>query len=648
MLHFFVRSVSRRVSHGSIRRNRKLFAESLEARQLMAVDSLSIASHHYDPDELLVQFRTPSPSALIGQSIAGSTVRRQLTDDGWFQVEVGGSVPLTQALAAFQARVDVIQATPDFTITSQANPNDPSFGSLWGLNNSGSQGGVSNADINADQAWSYGTSTSIVTAVIDTGVDYRHQDLAANIWSNTDEVAGNGIDDDRNGFIDDTRGWDFANNDNDPMDDNGHGTHVAGTIGAVGNNGVGISGVAWSALIMPLKFLDANGSGALSNAIQAINYARVNGAKVINASWGGGGFSSALQSAITQFRNAGGIFVAAAGNESNNNVTTPAYPANYAGAISVGASTRSDTLASFSNYGTNVQIVAPGQSILSTLPGNTYGTLSGTSMATPHVAGAIALLWGQNPTRTAAQITDAVFANTDNVLRGAISQYGRLNVGRAAASLRQTSAPTIPPTITPIAPAPQAPSVRTYGFQGSSPLNDATKTATVHRFAIEVPDNVTIADLDVALNIKHSYVSDLSIRLIAPDGTSRSLVNRRGGSSDDMQLRLSDEATVSVTALPSLRGVARPESSLSVFDGKNARGRWILQVTDSARGDVGQLLGIQLIMTPASTTSSSVANGHLTQAQWSQAQWSQAQELVDLIDQRARSRVTWLRTWLFG
>ena len=592
----YARTPSAKTSRKSVRNrtNRFLLVESLEPRQLMAVDSLQIANQLYDSNQLLVQFRSPNPSALIGQNYAGSTIRRHLTDDGWFHVDVGANTNIIQALAAFQNRSDVLQATPDFAITVQSIPNDPSLGSLWGLSNSGSQGGIVTADINADQAWDYGTSTNVVTAVIDTGVDYRHQDLAANIWANSDELAGNGIDDDRNGYVDDTRGWDFANNDNDPMDDNGHGTHVAGTIGAVGNNGVGVTGVAWSALIMPLKFLDKSGSGSLSDAIEAINYARVNGAKVVNASWGRGGFSSALQSAITQYLQAGGIFVAAAGNESSNNATTPSYPANYAGIISVGASTRNDTLASFSNFGTNVPIVAPGQSILSTLPGNAYGTLSGTSMATPHVAGAIALLWGQNPTRTAAQITDAVFVNTDNVLSGTQSKYGRLNLGKAAAALKQSTPPANPP------PQPQQTKV-TYSLQGTYPLRDATTQATIHQFAIDVSDNNTIADLDVLLNIQHTYVSDLGIRLIAPDGTSRTLINRRGGSTDYIQITLSDEASIGVNSLSTLRGTVKPESSLNPFDGKNAKGRWILQVTDYARGDIGQILGAQLIVTTSST-----------------------------------------------
>ena len=586
------------------RTSRFLFVESLETRQLMAVDSLQITNQLYDSNDLLVQFRSPNLSALVGQNYAGSTIKRQLTDDGWFHVDVGANTNLTQALTAFQSRSDVLKATPDFAITAQATPNDSSFGSLWGLSNSGSQGGIVTADINANQAWDYGTSTNVVTAVIDTGVDYRHQDLAANIWSNSGEIAGNGIDDDHNGYIDDTRGWDFANNDNDPMDDNGHGTHVAGTIGAVGNNGVGVTGIAWSALIMPLKFLDKSGSGALSNAIEAINYARVNGAKVINASWGGGGFSSALQSAITQYQQAGGIFVAAAGNESSNNATTPSYPANYPGVISVGASTRSDTLASFSNFGTNVQIVAPGQSILSTLPGNAYGTLSGTSMATPHVAGAIALLWGQNPTRTAAQITDAIFANTDNVLRGIQSKYGRLNLGKAAAALRQSTLPVTPSTN----PPPQTQQSRvTYSLQGTYPLRDATTHATVHQFAIDVPDNIKIADLDVFLNIQHTYVSDLGIRLIAPDGTSRTLINRRGGSTANIQVTLSDDASTGLGSLSTLRGMVRPENSLNAFNGKSAKGRWILQVTDYARGDIGQILGARLIVTTVSTIAPSLS-----------------------------------------
>jgi subtilisin-like proprotein convertase family protein len=507
---------------------------------------------------------------------------------------------MQQALAFWQSHPNVAIVTPDFELTTQSIPNDPSFGSLWGLSNNGSQGGLLNADINIEPAWALGTATSIVTAVIDTGVDYTHPDLASNIWTNTDEVAGNGIDDDGNGFVDDVRGWDFVNNDSDPMDDNGHGTHVAGTIGAVGNNGIGVTGVAWTASIMPLKFLDQSGSGSLSDAIKAIQYARVNGAKIINASWGGGGFSSALQSAITQFITSGGLFVAAAGNEATNNDVTPSYPANYQGVISVGASTRTDTRASFSNYGTSVDVFAPGQSILSTLPGNRYGSLSGTSMATPQVAGALALLWGQNPTLSANTISQALINSTDNVLRASNSTHGRINVGAAATALRASN-PTTPPTT----PPPTTPVSRSFGIQGNFAIADATAAgASVQRFTINVNENIRIQDLDVQLQIQHTYASDLVIRLIAPNGTTQTLIQRRGGSTRNIQTTLSDEATGRLNNWSSIRGTLRAEGSLAVFDGMNARGQWTIEILDAARGDVGTLQIARLLITGTPLTSS--------------------------------------------
>ncbi|MGN6544946.1 MAG: S8 family peptidase, partial [Aureliella sp.] len=383
--------------------------ESLEARHLMAADltafdTLNLDSSSYDPSHFLVEFRDASSgSSHLGASAGGATITKQVSSDGWYQATVGAGSNLVASMQAFQALSNVIVATPDFKLSLQSVPNDPSFGSLWGMENNGSTG-LADADIDASQAWDYGTSSSVVVAVIDTGIDYTHPDLQANIWTNTREVAGNGIDDDGNGYVDDIRGWNFVAGNNNPMDDNGHGTHVSGTIGAVGNNGIGVAGVAWNVKLMALKFLDSSGSGLLSNAVSAIDYARTNGAKIINASWGGGSFSSVLDSAIQRFYNAGGIFVAAAGNDASNNATVASYPANYNNVISVAASTSSDTLASFSNYGTNVEIAAPGQSILSTVPNNSYAVYSGTSMATPHVSGALALLWGQAPSLTSSQL----------------------------------------------------------------------------------------------------------------------------------------------------------------------------------------------------------------------------------------------------
>jgi len=307
-------------------------------------------------------------------------------------------------------------------------PSDPGFDQLWGMDS-----------IDAENAWTISTgSSSVVAAVIDTGVDYNHSDLAANIWVNPGEIAGNGIDDDGNGFVDDVHGYDFVNNDGDPMDDNGHGTHVSGTIAAEANNGRGVTGVNWSSSIMALKFLGSNGSGYLSDAVQAINYATMMrtqygvNVRVLNNSWGGGGYSSALASAIQASCNADILFVAAAGNSGSNNDAMAQYPANYTSAnvISVAAVDGADRLASFSSYGaTTVDIAAPGVTIYSTTPGNTYSYYSGTSMATPHVAGVAALAFAAAPNATMAEVRDAIFQGADPVaaLSGKMVTGGTLN-----------------------------------------------------------------------------------------------------------------------------------------------------------------------------------------------------------------------------
>lgn len=714
-------------SHGSRKRRRstRLQFESLESRTLMAADLLQLDQSQYATDHFLVQFREGTSAATaLSTAVAGAKVTRQVSSDGWYQATVTAAGSLSGALQAFQSLTTVLTATPDFRLKLQATPNDTNYASQWALENS------NDADIDASQAWNYGTTSNVVVAVIDTGVDYTHVDLATNIWTNSREIAGNGIDDDRNGYTDDTRGWNFVSNNNNPMDDNSHGTHVAGTIGAVGNNGIGISGIAWGVKIMALKFMDSTGSGNLSDAVAAIDYARVNGAKIINASWGGGGFSSALQSAITRFQNAGGIFVAAAGNESSNNATTASYPANYAGVISVGASTSSDTLASFSNYGTNVDIAAPGQNILSTIPGNRYASYSGTSMASPHVAGALALLWGQSPSLTATQLVSAVMSNTDAVLTNR-TQYGRLNVGKAAAALAgstggDTSSPHVlgavfnatsggmssidvtfseavktstmipsafevngpngPITITRVAPVSgnvwrvsfgnqttpgvytiavlptirdaagnflnqdrdtvsgepiqdrytnmitlSAPTTRNYSTEGPVALADATSTRVgTTTIAINVAESFTISDLNVSLSIDHTYVSDLRVRLIAPDGTSVQLVNRRGGSSDNVRLTLDDEATSNVSSASVLNGTYRPERLLSAFDGKNSAGRWQLEIVDVARVDSGTFNNVQLQFTGTATaaatgsgsnTSSTAAGSVAGWLEWLRSIW---------------------------
>jgi len=248
----------------------------------------------------------------------------------------------------------VLSVEPNYIVTANDLPNDPEFDQLWGLNNTGQTGGTPDADIDAPEAWEIQTGESVLVGVIDTGVDYNHPDLINNIWTNPGEIPGDGIDNDGNGYIDDVHGYDFVNDDGDPWDDNSHGTHVAGTIAAQGDNNIGVSGVSWSAQIMPLKFLDSSGYGTTFDAIQAVEYATMMGVQLTNNSWGGGGYSQGLYDAIAAAGEAGQLFVAAAGNSyGNNNDINPHYPSSYDldNIISVAATDHNDQLASFSNYG---------------------------------------------------------------------------------------------------------------------------------------------------------------------------------------------------------------------------------------------------------------------------------------------------------
>jgi len=338
---------------------------------------------------------------------------------------------------------EIEYAEPDYVIEINLTPNDPQFGQLWGLHNTGQGGGTVGADIDASDAWDINTGNSdFVVGVIDTGVDYNHEDLAANRWTNPGEVAGNGIDDDGNGYVDDVYGIDAYNNDSDPFDDHGHGTHCAGTIGAVGNNGKGVVGVNWNVKIMALKFLSSGGSGYTSDAIECLNYAVMMrntygvDIRLTSNSWGGGGYSQALGDAIEASKNAGMLFMAAAGNSSSDNDSSPHYPSSYdnENVIAVASTDRNDNLSSFSSYGaTSVDLGAPGSSILSTTPGNNYSFYSGTSMATPHVAGAAALIWARYPSYTFGVVKNLIMNTVDSLssLSGKVVSGGRLNVYNA-------------------------------------------------------------------------------------------------------------------------------------------------------------------------------------------------------------------------
>ena len=342
--------------------------------------------------------------------------------------------------------------------------NDPESSKLWGLNNQGQVingvAGTPDADIDLPEALAHATvQTQVVVGIVDTGIDYNHPDLRDNMWKNPGEIAGNNRDDDGNGFIDDVYGFNFVNNTGNPMDDDEHGTHVAGTIAASLNNSQGVAGIAsGAAKLMAIKFLDANGSGTYANAIRALNYATMMSSrgvnlKVLNNSWGGYGTVPALEDAVNATNAAGMLFVASAGNESNDNDGEfKAIPASYAASniISVAATNNLDELASFSNYGaTTVDLAAPGVGILSTTPGNRYQSFNGTSMAAPHVAGALALAWACHPDKTSTEIQDALFGSVDALdsLDGAVATGGRLNVNNLLTALED------PILLAPLAPA---------------------------------------------------------------------------------------------------------------------------------------------------------------------------------------------------
>lgn len=418
-------------------RRARLDMEKLEDRTTPASldDALSVAlpelaaTGEVVGDRINVVMTVETNTATDAASLAGTPFAQsvQALGFGIYSVTLTPGTDLTEAVE-FYGRVEGVQsASADTIVQVQRVPNDPRYTSLYGMNK-----------IGAPTVWDTTTGNpNFVVAVIDSGVDYNHPDLAANMWRNPGETAGDGLDNDGNGFIDDVFGADFANNDGNPMDDNNHGTHVAGTIGAVGNNGVGVAGVNWSVKIMALKFLSASGSGATSGAVRALDYAVAKGAKLSNNSWGGGGADSALAAAIGRARSAGHIFVAAAGNSAQNVDVTPSYPAsyvaNYDNIVNVAATDSNDNLASFSNFGaTRVQLAAPGVGILSTTPNNTYSSFNGTSMAAPHVAGAIALYWGQNPNLTYQQVISKLTSSVDVVasLNGKVSTGGRLNVAK--------------------------------------------------------------------------------------------------------------------------------------------------------------------------------------------------------------------------
>jgi len=365
------------------------------------------------------------------RSTSNSVILRELSLIGAELVQISG-MTVEEAIGLYKDDTRIQYVEPNYVCHADIIPNDPYFNLLWGMHNTGQTGGTVDADIDAVEAWNISTGDSVIIGVIDTGVDTAHVDLLGNIWTNPGEIPNNGIDDDGNGYVDDIHGWDFVNWDNGPIDDNGHGTHCSGTIAAVGNNAIGVAGVCWSARIMALKFLDAGGYGYTSDAILALQYATMMGANLTSNSWGGGGYSQALKDAIDSSGAYGMLFVAAAGNDQENNDIYPHYPCSYDldNIIAVAATDHNDNLAYFSNWGlVSVDLGAPGVDIYSSLPGNSYGYGSGTSMACPHVSGACALVWSEYPGLTHLQVKNRIMNMVDPVpsLAGKCVSGGRLN-----------------------------------------------------------------------------------------------------------------------------------------------------------------------------------------------------------------------------
>ncbi len=396
----------------------------------------------YKEGELIVKFK--SNREVLSQAVHGKLGARVVKNlyKGQLQlVKLPPGMSLEEGIRKYRQDPNVEYAEPNYIVRKAVIPNDPYFTNQWALYNSGT--GI---DIRAPSAWDLHTGNgTVIVAVIDTGVDYLHPDLRDNIWNNLNEIPNNGVDDDGNDYVDDVRGWNFARGNNDPMDDDadGHGTHVAGIIGAVGNNGIGISGVNWRVKIMPVKVLDETGGGSLADVISGIYYAINNGAKVINASYGYPAYcisvtpSIAEREAIEEANRRGVIFVAAAGNYRCNNDINPFYPASYPvdNVISVGSFGISGGMSGFSNYGSrSVHLLAPGENIYSTIRGS-YNYLSGTSMASPFVSGVSALVMSYRPTLSHLQVKARILNGVEqsSSLEGKVMTSGRLNAYRALA-----------------------------------------------------------------------------------------------------------------------------------------------------------------------------------------------------------------------
>jgi thermitase len=426
-----------------------------EKKRASTAEEIAVSeTRNFGSPEVLVKFRSGVSQERIGSLTASLHDRvedRIENIEGWEAIDDLDNADPAAIVAEYSRLPEVEYAEPNFEISLDAAegplvpvlPHDPQFSDQWALANSGQRGGKQGADISATLAWAITTgSDKVVVAVLDSGVDYTHEDLAGNMWVRPASMEP--YQDNELGTIDDVNGFNAIDVASDPMDENGHGTHCAGIIGAEGENDLGIAGVNWKVKIMPLKFMNAGGFGTTKDAVEAINYvidrkkAGVN-VRIISASWGSTQKSRALEEVIRKAYENDILFVAAAGNATTNNDRNPHYPSSYnvPNVVSVAALDRNDQLASFSNYGLkSVAVAAPGVDILSTWLGNQYEEKSGTSMATPVVSGVAALILAEHPRMSVDELKKKLLASSDPIvaLKGKTVTGGRINAAKALAN----------------------------------------------------------------------------------------------------------------------------------------------------------------------------------------------------------------------
>ncbi|MEO6392159.1 MAG: S8 family serine peptidase [Pyrinomonadaceae bacterium] len=446
---------------GQLRRWEKNFSEHRTQRECGSKDKVRRQTATDSTRTVLVKFRDNQSASDIEDTIAAHhdqvTDKIEALDDRLVAIYDLDNIKAESVASEYNSlpgveyaevnqEIDLApnEATQDFFNDDQLNelqvPNDPQFAEQWGLQNTGQRGGQEAADIHALDAWKQTKGDRrVIVAVLDSGVDYTHSDLVGNMWTRPDNLTE--YFDNELGYANDRHGFNAVDNLADPMDENGHGTHCAGIIGAEGDNHEGIAGVNWQVQIMPLKFIGPSGSGSTKDAIEAINYvierkrAGVN-VRIISASWGSRANSKALEDVIRRAGEEGILFVAAAGNSSVNTDTTPHYPSSYdlPNVLSVAATDRNDQLTSFSNYGPkSVQIAAPGADVLSTWLGNAFEEHSGTSMAAPMVSGVAALIIAAEPNISMTDLRARLLDSADKLpqLKGKVASGGRLNAARA-------------------------------------------------------------------------------------------------------------------------------------------------------------------------------------------------------------------------